>query len=164
MTLHFENETTDTFSFSCLELGEKLLDFVMDFTQCPYEADVSLLLTTSQEIHRINQEQRGIDKPTDVLSFPMNSFSIAGDYSFLEHSIDGFDPDSGELLLGDIIISTEHVKAQASEYGHSEEREFAFLMVHSLLHLIGYDHIKEEDASQMEALQRNILEQMGILR
>lgn len=164
MTFHFENESPDTFSFSCQELGSEIFEYTMDFTHCPYEADVSLLLTTDEEIHRINKEQRNIDKATDVLSFPMNQFETPGDFDWLEEAEDAFEPDTGELLLGDIVISTEHVKAQAAEYEHSEKREFAFLIVHSLLHLIGYDHMTEEDAKVMEALQKEILEKFGISR
>lgn len=164
MTFHFENESPDTFSFPCEELGAKILDFVMDYMDCPYEADVSLLLTTDSEIHQINREQRNIDKPTDVLSFPMNDFCTAGDFDWLEEADDSFEPDTGELLLGDIVISTDHIKAQAKEFGHSEKREFAFLVVHSLLHLIGYDHMTEDDAKIMEDLQRDILDQLGITR
>lgn len=164
MTFHFENESPDFFDFSCEETGKEIFGFTMDFVQCPYEADVSLLLTTDAEIHAINKEQREIDNATDVLSFPMNQFEIPGDFEWLEEAEDAFEPDSGELLLGDIVISTEHIKKQAKEYGHSEKREFAFLMVHSLLHLIGYDHMTKEEADEMEALQRTILDKMGIHR
>lgn len=164
MTFHFENESSDSFSFDCKELGAKLFEFVMDYVECPYEAEVSMLLTTDAEIHAINKEQRNIDNATDVLSFPMNEFEQPGDFMWLEEAEDSFEPDTGELLLGDIVISTEHIKTQAEEFDHSEKREFAFLTVHSLLHLIGYDHMTEKDAKEMEDLQRNILDKFGISR
>ena len=132
---------------------------------CPYEAQVSILITDDDEIHRINLEQRQIDRPTDVLSFPMVNYETPGDFSFLEEdSEDCFDPDSGELLLGDIVISADKVAAQAEEYGHSRRREYAFLIAHSMLHLMGYDHMTPEDAAEMERLQEEILQQLGISR
>ena len=88
-----------------------------------------------------------------------------GDFSFLEEdSEDCFDPDPGELLLGDIVISADKVAAQAEEYGHSRRREYAFLIAHSMLHLMGYDHMTPEDAAEMERLQEEILQQLGISR
>ncbi len=164
MTLHFENESDAVFDFSCEEQGKMLLEYVMDYMECPYEAEASLLLTTDEEIHQINKEQRNIDRATDVLSFPMSMYQKAGEFDWLEEAWDSFEPDSGELMLGDIVISTDHVKAQALEYGHSELREFSFLVVHSLLHLIGYDHIEEDDRIIMEKLQGEILESLGITR
>ncbi len=164
MTLYFENESKDAFPFDCEALGNQIFSAFMDYVNCPYEAEVSLLLTTSQTICEINLEKRNINRPTDVLSFPMNDFPIAGDFAFLEDEPWAFHPESGELLLGDIIISAAHIKSQAAEYGHSEKREFAFLMVHSLLHLIGYDHVLQEEAAIMEEIQKNFLDFLGIKR
>ena len=108
---------------------------------------------------------RGIDSVTDVLSFPMLSYEKAGDFSFLsEENECDFNPDTGEVILGDIIISVDKVKEQAGEYGHSESREFAFLITHSMLHLFGYDHIEEEDDKIMEPLQEKILNELNIYR
>lgn len=137
----------------------------MDYTGCPYEAQVSLLLTGDDEIHRLNYLHRNIDRPTDVLSFPAVDYPSPGVFDFLENQgADAFDPDSGELLLGDIVLSADKIEQQAEAYGHSLKREYAFLITHSLLHLIGYDHETSEEARQMEALQEEILSQMGILR
>lgn len=95
----------------------------------------------------------------------MVNYETPGDFSFLEEdSEDCFDPDSGELLLGDIVISADKVAAQAEEYGHSRRREYAFLIAHSMLHLMGYDHMTPEDAAEMERLQEEILQQLGISR
>lgn len=108
---------------------------------------------------------REIDAPTDVLSFPMLSYDAPGDFSALEDDYeDNFNPDTGEIMLGDIVISTDRVREQAKAYGHSERREYAFLIVHSMLHLFGYDHVTEEEAAQMEAKQRQILDAMQIFR
>lgn len=164
MTLHFESESQTSFSFDCEALGKEIFSAFLDYVNCPYEAEVSLLLTTDEEIQKVNRETRNMDKSTDVLSFPMNEFPIAGDFSFLESEPYAFHPESGELILGDILISTEHIKNQAAEYGHSERREFSFLMVHSLFHLIGYDHIAPEDAVIMEEKQKSFLHALGIER
>ena len=99
------------------------------------------------------------------MSFPNIFYDTPGDFTQVEASeFDCFDPDSGELLLGDIIISVEKVKSQAVSYGHSEKREFAFLVAHSMLHLCGYDHMTEEDAHIMENKQDMILNALGITR
>ena len=100
-----------------------------------------------------------------MLSFPNLSFERAGDFSFAEENeADCFDPDSGELLLGDIILSADRIKEQAEEYGHSLLREFAFLTAHSLFHLCGYDHMEQEEAAVMEKKQEEVLERLHITR
>ena len=132
---------------------------------CPYESQVSLLITDNEEIHKMNLQHRQIDAPTDVLSFPMVTYETPGDFSILEEDgADCFEPDSGELMLGDIVISADKVLEQSAEYGHSVKREYAFLIAHSMLHLMGYDHMTEEDAAEMERLQEEILKQLNILR
>ena len=126
---------------------------------------MNLTLTDNEGIHEINRMYRQIDAPTDVLSFPMLSYEQAGDFSTLEEDYeDNFNPDTGEIMLGDIVISVDRVREQAAAYGHSERREFAFLIVHSMLHLFGYDHMTPEDAAVMEPKQRQILEEMNISR
>ncbi|MCM1424963.1 MAG: rRNA maturation RNase YbeY, partial [bacterium] len=131
----------------------------------PYEASVNLLLTDGAGIREYNQNFRKIDAETDVLSFPNLDFPSPGDFSGAEASpADCFDPDSGELLLGDIIVNLERVYAQAKEYGHSILREFAFLLAHSLYHLCGYDHMEEEAAARMEQKQEAVLQKLGITR
>jgi len=94
----------------------------------------------------------------------MNEYENPGDYSDIESIPDAFDPESGELLLGDIVLSQDHILKQAEEYGHSVLREFAFLIVHSLLHLTGYDHIEEDDRIIMEERQRVIMDALSIHR
>ncbi len=122
-------------------------------------------LTDNDGIHEINKMYRQIDRPTDVLSFPMLSYEAPGDFSKLEDDYDdNFNPDTGEIMLGDIVISVDKVLEQAESYGHTPRREYAFLIVHSMLHLFGYDHMTPEEAVQMEAKQRQILEEMNITR
>ncbi len=165
MSFNFEEEVEVKFSFNYLELAEQVVNFCLDYVSFPYEAEVNLTLTDNDGIHAINKEFREIDRPTDVLSFPMLDYEIPGDFSFLDdENSDDFNPDTGEALLGDIVISVDKVYEQAESYGHSEEREYAFLIAHSMLHLFGYDHMEEDEAKIMEEKQRDILNQMNILR
>lgn len=165
MTLDFENESTLELGIDLYETALDVISYTLDYMDCPYEAQVNLLVTGNAEIHEMNLEHRGIDRPTDVLSFPMADFETPGDFSFLEEDgSDCFEPDSGELMLGDIVISADKVVEQAQEYGHGVKREYAFLITHSMLHLMGYDHMTEEEAKEMERLQEEILEGLHITR
>lgn len=165
MTSCVENETKVTFPFDMKTILEQVMETVTEMEKCPYETSVSLLVTDNEGIRQFNRDYRGIDSETDVLSFPNITFDRAGDFSVVESGeADFFDPDSGELILGDIIISADRVLAQAQEYGHSVMREFAFLTAHSMLHLCGYDHMEKEDAAVMEKKQEDVLNRLGITR
>lgn len=165
MSLNIEKEIDVIFDFDEEKLAREVVSFAIEHENFPYEAEVNLTLTDNDGIHEINKQYRGIDAPTDVLSFPMLSYTIAGDFSALEQDYeDNFNPDTGEIMLGDIIISVDRVREQAKTYGHSERREYAFLIVHSMLHLFGYDHMTEEEAAVMEAKQHQILDAMHISR
>ena len=164
MTLFFEEEGELKLDLPCKELAEKVINAALDYVDCPYEAEVDLLLTMNDEIREMNQNFRSIDRLTDVLSFPMIDYEEAGNFDFLEDVMDAFHPESGELMLGDIVISKEKVISQAEEYGHSIEREYAFLIAHSMLHLFGYDHMEDDERIIMEQKQREILEVLEIVR
>lgn len=164
MTLFFEEEGTLELPIECEEIAKRVIEEAIEYEDCPYETEVNLLLTMNEEIHQMNLEFREIDRPTDVLSFPMVDYEEPGEFDFLEEAMEYFNPESGELMLGDIVISKEKVIAQAEEYGHSIEREYAFLIAHSMLHLFGYDHMEEEERMVMEAKQKEILERLQILR
>lgn len=164
MTLIFEEEGELRLDLPCEELATKVIEAALDYEECPYEVEVNLLLTMNDEIQEMNQNFRQIDRATDVLSFPMIDYEEAGNFDFLEDVMDAFHPESGELMLGDIVISKEKVISQAEEYGHSVEREYAFLIAHSMLHLFGYDHMEEDERMVMEAKQKEILEQLQIFR
>lgn len=164
MTLIFEEEGELNLDLPCEELATKVIDAALEYEECPYEVEVNLLLTMNDEIQEMNQNFRQIDSPTDVLSFPMINYEEAGNFDFLENVMDAFHPESGELMLGDIVISKEKVIAQAKEYGHSVEREYAFLIAHSMLHLFGYDHMEDGERIVMETKQKEILEQLQIFR
>lgn len=164
MTLFFEEEGELKLDLPCVELAEKVINAALDYVNCPYEAEVNLLLTMNDEIQEMNRNFRSIDRSTDVLSFPMIDYEEAGNFDFLEDAMDAFHPESGELILGDIVISKEKVISQAEEYGHSTEREYAFLIAHSMLHLFGYDHMEEDERIIMEQKQEDILKNLQILR
>ena len=164
MTLYFEEEGELKLDLPCEELARTVIEAALDYEECPYEAEVNLLLTTNEEIQKMNAEFREIDRSTDVLSFPMVDYEEPGEFEFLEEADEYFHPETGELMLGDIVISKEKVLLQSEEYGHSLRREYAFLIAHSMLHLMGYDHMEEEERLCMEAKQRDILDRLNILR
>ena len=116
-------------------------------------AEVSITFTDNEHIHKINRDYRNVDRPTDVISFALNE----GD----EPEIEGGAPIN---VLGDIIISVEKAIEQAKDYGHSIEREVAFLTVHGMLHLLGYDHIEEDDRKEMRREEDFVMEKLGINR
>lgn len=164
MTIEFEKEYDKDLGINYEEIADKVINAALDYEECPYEAEVSLTLVDNNRIHDINKEFRDIDRPTDVLSFPMVEYDDAGEFAFLEDEDDCFNPETGELMLGDIIVSLDKVEEQAIAYGHSFTREYAFLIAHSMLHLMGYDHMTDDDASIMEAKQRAILDNLNITR
>ena len=124
----------------------------------PCEVDV--LLTNDEGIHAVNLDMRGVDRPTDVLSFP--EFDLTpGEHPEVEDA----DPGTGLIPLGDMVISMEHVAAQAEEYGHNRKRELAYLVIHSVLHLLGYDHLDEgPQKRKMREREEAILAQLDIQR
>lgn len=165
MNLYLENETEREFPFSVEDTARLVCQAVLEGEGCPYEAQVSIVLTDGRGIREMNREYRGIDRETDVLSFPNVDFEEEGVFDIGEDSeADYFDPETGELVLGDIMISVDRVYGQAQEYGHSVRREFAFLVAHSMLHLCGYDHMEEEERARMERRQEEILTGLGITR
>ncbi len=152
------DESMAEFAASTAEQAVKLL-------RLPVTTDICLNIVTEEEIRELNAEQREIDKVTDVLSFPMLFFErpMAAE-AFAEADMGSINPESGNIFLGDIILCFARAKEQAQEYGHSLEREVAFLIVHSLLHLLGYDHMTQEEETEMFAKQEEILQEMNINR
>ena len=116
--------------------------------------EISLSFVSMEEIHQLNKMYRQVDRPTDVLSFPMIE-----DFNEID-----WEDEEEEILLGDVVICLEQAQKQAEEYGHSFEREVGFLTVHSMLHLLGFDHMTEEEEKEMFDYQREILEQMELTR
>lgn len=164
MTLTMEKEVEVSFDFEYEMLARDVIEAALHMEGFPYEAEVNLLFVSTEGIQEINREYRQIDAPTDVLSFPLISYPAPGDFTGIDQDGDNFHPDTGEALLGDIILCIDKVKEQAKSYGHSEKREYAFLILHSILHLLGYDHMTQEESDVMEGKQNKILGKMGILR
>ncbi|MDE7478318.1 MAG: rRNA maturation RNase YbeY [Lachnospiraceae bacterium] len=165
MTFYVESETDKELPFDVEEVAGKVIIEALDYENCPYEVSVNVLLTDNVGIHEMNKQYRGIDRPTDVLSFPNVDYEKPADFSGIEDNIeDYFDPENGERCLGDIVISVDKVYEQSDEYGHSAKREYAFLIAHSMLHLLGYDHMGSDEAAVMERKQEEILDKLGITR
>ncbi len=144
-----------------LSLLEQVLEKGAELERLPFQAEVGLSFVDNEEIRTLNREQRGMDRATDVLSFPMLELTPG------EATAPGpeeTDPETGRVYLGDIVISTERAQEQAEEYGHSLQRELAFLTIHSLLHLLGYDHMEEEERKQMRSREEAVLSALGLTR
>lgn len=127
------------------------LETLMRLEGLPENAQVSVTFVDDATIHELNREHRGVDRPTDVLSFP-------------QFEADEEIPEGMPHVLGDLVVSLETARRQAEEYGHSEEREIAFLLVHGFLHLLGYDHETAEEEAEMRDEQRVLLDRLGISR
>lgn len=164
MTIEIEYETDIELGLPVEEIITAVVREAVSYERCPYEVEVNVLLTDNASIREINREQRQIDAPTDVLSFPMLDYEEPAEFCSLEQEAACFHPETGELLLGDIVISVEKVLEQAESYGHSVKRELAFLVAHSMLHLFGYDHMEEKERLTMEGKQREILQHLSIER
>lgn len=164
MTLLIEEDVEPDFPFDYRKTAEDVIKEALKHENFPYEAEVSLTITSPEEIRRLNSQFRQIDRETDVLSFPMIDYPAAGDFSELNDDMDIFNPETGEAVLGDIVLSLSRIKEQAKEYGHSVRREYAFLIAHSMLHLMGYDHMEDSERIEMEKRQNEILEALHITR
>ena len=155
MTLLTDNRTDFEISGEIMEAVEKACLETLKYEEFDEDCEISLSFVTNEEIHQINRQFRNVDAPTDVLSFPQLTFEEGEEADVNEN---------GEIVLGDIIISVERAKEQAEEYGHGLKREIAFLTVHSMLHLLGYDHMEKDKEEDMFRRQKEILEIAGIPR
>ena len=164
MTIYIENESDIKLNIPYRKIIEDSINLSLDFEKVPYECEISVTIVDDERIHEINKEFREIDRSTDVLSFPLNEFEKVADWQNFDEDKASFNYDTGELMLGDIILSAEHIIKQANEYGHTRKRELAFLVIHSILHLLGYDHITKEDEEKMFSKQRQILDLGGYKR
>ena len=138
-----------------IKLIEDVLNFAGSYLKLPENTEMSVTLMDNEHIHEINKKYRGVDKPTDVISFAPDEVPI------ILPEDEEFDIPKN---IGDIMVSMDKVKEQAEYLGHSEDRELGFLVVHGFLHLNGYDHMKEEDEKEMFGLQREILDSYGLTR
>ena len=166
MVFYVDNEVDAKFDFDIEEIAKMVAAKVLEDEGCDHEVEISLIITDDDGIQQMNSEFREIDRPTDVLSFPNVSYDEPGDFSVIdgEQNVDLLNPDTGNIMFGDIVINENRVRSQAIEFGHSEKREFAFLVAHSMLHLCGYDHMEADEAEIMEKKQRDVLEELGITR
>lgn len=165
--INIENEQ------NLVEMDEELvkaitdtISYTLNDQEVSHEGEVSVLLVDNETIRDINRDNRGIDKETDVLSFPMIEYDEGKTYKDLYRNhrfgVEYFDGEA--LVLGDIVVSMEKAVEQAEEYGHSVKREVCYLVVHSVLHLLGYDHMNEEDKTRMRAEEEKILNVLDITR
>ena len=165
MTFCVESEWENTLPFSTEETGRLVAKKVLEQENCPFPCVVNVLLTSDESVRELNKEHRGIDAATDVLSFPALSFEQPAGFPAPDMLEPGAkDPETGEVWLGDIVISMDRVLRQAEAFGHSVRREYAFLIAHSMLHLSGYDHVTEEESRVMEAHTEQVLAALHITR
>ena len=157
MKIYFDNVGLFTKPFI-----KRVLERALKHLNQPSELlEMSLSIVSPEEIQELNKSFRDVDKVTDVLSFPTCDNPTRGAITVVCEDVN---PETDLVNIGDIVICLERAKEQAKEYGHSLKRELAFLSLHGLLHLLGYDHVEEEDEKQMVALQKEILDQAGITR
>ena len=167
MTIIFSDEINAAFDFDYEKTAEDVIKETLLQEYFPYEIEVGISLTDKETIRKLNFDYRNIDKETDVLSFPLIDYDNAAEdnrYGFIQGESDYYNPDNDEVMLGDIVLCVPKVYSQAEEYNHSVKREYAFLIAHSMLHLLGYDHMDEEEREVMEAKQDVILDNLGIDR
>ena len=150
LMIYFENSAPEAITYKLKMLVRKAILATLDYEGVDVDCEVSVTFTDNEGIHAINKEFRNIDRPTDVLSFPQVNYD------------EGEELMEGDML-GDIVLSLERAREQAAEFGHSFERECAFLCAHSTLHLLGYDHeLSDEDDADMRRRQSEIMEKMGL--
>ncbi len=164
MTVNIENEYGQINVPDFENVIENVVEEAITFVKCPFQCEVNVLLTSNDVIKDINMEQRGIDAPTDVLSFPLIEYEEAGTFKHIQDTFEFMNPETGELSLGDIVVSMDKVYEQAKAYNHSNTRELAFLVAHSMLHLFGYDHMDDSERENMEKMQEEILRKRGYTR
>lgn len=152
MNLLISNNTSEELDLDLItEKAQKTISEVLRVEKIEENAEVSLSIVDKGQIHILNRDYRDVDRPTDVLSFPMDE--------------EGFDQDGNPiLLLGDIVICLDVAKEQAEDFGHSLEREIMYLICHSTLHLLGYDHIEEDDKIEMRAKEKEVMKNLGVFK
>ena len=163
--VNLENEVDFESDFDLLEVANSVADTVLKGEECPKGCEVELLITDEDTVKDINSQYRNIDKTTDVLSFPNVDWDSPADYnsaSFKDEYL--LSPENGLLMLGQIVLNDSRIISQANDYGHSVKREYAFLIAHSMLHLLGYDHMEDDEREVMEEKQREYLLKLGIER
>ena len=161
-----EENTEFKTDFDKQKVAEEVIGYILKKEGCPMEFEVDILITDSEEVREYNKEYRDIDKTTDVLSFPNIDWEAPSDFDGIdEEELEmSVNPETNLTILGEICLNKDRIISQAEDYGHSVKREYAFLIAHSILHLLGYDHMEEEEARVMEKKQDEYLSQIGITR
>ena len=161
-----EENTDFNTDFDKQKTAEEVIGHILKKEGCPKEFEVDILITDSEEVREYNKEYRDIDKTTDVLSFPNIDWETPADFESIdEEELEmSVNPETNLTILGEICLNKDRIISQAEDYGHSVKREYAFLIAHSILHLLGYDHMEEEEARVMEKKQDEYLSQIGITR
>ncbi len=154
----FENETDFEIDQRQIDELNSVCQAVLQMEECNFDAEISFTITDNEGIREINRDYRDIDRATDVLSFPMLEFG--------DEEIDAeFETENGMVVLGDIVISIERAEEQAKELNHSLRRELAFLVAHSMLHLLGYDHVDNPEGERIMIKKQNtVLNDLGLTR
>ena len=151
LELYYENRTSGE-PFDLAGRAEKLLKAALSAEGCPYPSELSLLITDGPGIRSYNKDTRGIDEETDVLSYPALEFEFPSDFSRISEgdpTLFDLDTEPERLILGDILVNMDRIALQAEELGHSAEYEYSYMLAHSLLHLLGWDHAEPEDEKKM---------------
>lgn len=164
LDLEILNESAKEVDKDSYTLIENAIKTSLDFMGINENILASVFLVNGEKIKEINRDYRSVDKVTDVLSFPMDLVDFISYEGRAEEFFKDQEVCQPQYFLGDIFINLDRIKDQAQEYGHSEERELSYLTVHSLLHLLGYDHIEEDDRLIMRPREDAIMERLGILR
>lgn len=165
MTINIEKISKKIIDIDYEAIINKVVKQTLLIEQVPCDIEVNVILVDNEEIRKLNNQYRNKDQVTDVLSFPLIDHEQIGDIqTIINHMPQYFNIESKELVLGDIIVSVEKTIEQAYEYGHSIERELGFLITHSMLHLLGYDHLIESDEDIMNNKQKQILLPLGLIR
>ena len=161
-----EENTEFKTDFDKQKVAEEVIGHILKKEGCPMEFEVDILITDSEEVREYNKEYRDIDTTTDVLSFPNIDWEAPGDFDGIdEEELEmSINPETELTILGEICLNKDRIISQAEDYGHSVKREYAFLIAHSILHLLGYDHMEEGEAKVMEENQDMYLSEIGITR
>ena len=161
-----EENTEFKTDFDKQKVAEEVIGHILKKEGCPMEFEVDILITDSEEVREYNKEYRDIDKTTDVLSFPNIDWEAPADFDGIdEEELEmSINPETELTILGEICLNKDRIISQAEDYGHSVKREYAFLIAHSILHLLGYDHVEEGEAKVMEEQQDMYLSDIGITR
>ena len=168
INIDYDKKLDKVFAFNVENLTERILAEAMLIEKVPFDISINISIVADKKIKNINKEERNIDKVTDVLSFPVVDLKKPATYnSFYKNKkidIDYLDLDTNTVFLGDIVINKNRVLSQSKLYNHSIKREYAFLLTHSFLHLVGFDHMKKIDEEKMCKEQEKILTKLKISR